>query len=63
MPVVVENCEFYAAAIRRLMQLFNIDVDVDTDRCRATGGGQCLMSVQVRQPSTTPEHGAAGVET
>lgn len=56
-------CEFYAAAIRRLMQLFNIDVDVDTDRCRATGGGQCLMSVQVRQPSTTPEHGAAGAET
>jgi PAS domain-containing protein len=31
-------CEFYAAAIRRLMHLFNIHVDVDTDRCRATGG-------------------------
>ena len=31
-------CEFYAAAIRRLMHLFNIQVDVDTDRCRATGG-------------------------
>ena len=46
-------CEFYAAAIRRLMHLFNIRVDVDTDRCRATGGGHCLMSVQVRQPSAT----------
>ena len=46
-------CEFYAAAIRRLMHLFNIRVDVDTDRCRATGGGYCLMSVQVRQPSAT----------
>ena len=46
-------CEFYAAAIRRLMHLFNIRVDVDTDRCRATGGGHCLMSVQVRPPSAT----------
>ena len=46
-------CEFYAAAIRRLMHLFNIRVDVDTDRCRATGGDHCLMSVQVRQPSAT----------
>ena len=29
-----------------------IRVDVDTDRCLATGGGHCLMSV-VRQPSAT----------
>ena len=42
-------CEFYAAAIRRLMHLFSIQVDVDTDRCRATGAGQCLMLVQVRR--------------
>ena len=42
-------CEFYAAAIRRLMSLFNLPVEVGTDGCRATGGGQCLMSVQVRQ--------------
>jgi bacteriochlorophyll 4-vinyl reductase len=41
-------CEFYASAIRRLMYLFNLDVDVGTDQCRATGGGQCLMSVYVR---------------
>jgi bacteriochlorophyll 4-vinyl reductase len=46
-------CEFYAAALRRLMYLFNIHVDVDTDSCRATGAGQCLMSVQVRQLSPT----------
>ena len=56
-------CEFYAAAIRRLMHLFNIEVDVDTDRCRAAGGSQCLMSVQVRQLSTAPKHSAAGVVT
>jgi bacteriochlorophyll 4-vinyl reductase len=41
-------CEFYASAIRRLMYLFNLDADVGTDQCRATGGAQCLMSVYVR---------------
>ena len=41
-------CEFYAAAVRRLMYLFNLDVEVGTERCRATGGGQCLMSVLIR---------------
>ena len=45
-------CEFYAAAIRRLMYLFNLEADVGTDRCRATGGGQCLMSVNVRPTGT-----------
>lgn len=41
-------CEFYASAIRRLMYLFDLDVEVGTERCRATGAGQCLMSVLVR---------------
>jgi len=41
-------CEFYASAIRRLMYLFNVEVEVDTEQCRATGAGQCLMSVLVR---------------
>ena len=41
-------CEFYASGIRRLMYLFNLDVDVGTEQCRATGGGQCLVSVYVR---------------
>ena len=41
-------CEFYASAIRRLMYLFNLEVEVDTEQCRATGAGQCLMSVLVR---------------
>lgn len=47
-------CEFYASAIRRLMYLFSLDVEIGTEQCRATGGGQCLMSILVR-----PE-GAAG---
>jgi len=41
-------CEFYAAAIRRLMQLFDLQVDVGTERCRATGAGQCVMLVSVQ---------------
>jgi predicted hydrocarbon binding protein len=41
-------CEFYASAIRRLMYLFNLEVDVGTEECRATGAGRCIMSVLVR---------------
>ena len=41
-------CEFYASALRRLMYLFNLDVEVGTEQCRATGAGQCLMTVLVR---------------
>ena len=43
-------CEFYASAIRRVMYLFNLDVDVGTEQCRATGGGQCVVSVNTRPP-------------
>jgi len=46
-------CEFYASAIRRLMYLFNLDVDVGTEQCRATGGGQCLVSIYVRPAGVT----------
>jgi hypothetical protein len=42
-------CEFYASGTRRLMYLFNLDADVGTEQCRATGSGQCLMSVIVRE--------------
>lgn len=45
-------CEFYASAIRRLMYLFNLDVDVETERCRAAGGGQCLVAIYVRPAGT-----------
>jgi hypothetical protein len=41
-------CEFYAAAIRRLLYLFNLHFDVGIQQCRATGAGQCLVSVTVR---------------
>jgi hypothetical protein len=41
-------CEFYASAIRRLMLLFNLDVEVGTDQCRAIGSGQCQLTILVR---------------
>ena len=43
-------CEFYASALRRLMYLLNVEADVGTQQCRATGAGQCLMTVLVRIP-------------
>jgi len=47
-------CEFYAAAIRRLMHLFDLQVEVGTERCRATGAAQCVMLVSVRQRIPSP---------
>lgn len=41
-------CEFYAAAIRRLMSLFDLDVNVGITSCRATGSGQCHMNMTIR---------------
>src|SRR5262245_53140601 len=41
-------CEYYASALRRLMLLFELDADVVTDRCRATGASNCTMSLVVR---------------
>jgi len=39
-------CEYYASAIRRLLHLFEIEAGVDTEQCRATGAGQCVMAVR-----------------
>jgi hypothetical protein len=44
---------YYASAIRRVMDLFELDVEVETQQCRATGAGQCLMSVLVRPVGAT----------
>jgi hypothetical protein len=41
-------CEFYAAAIRRLLYLFSVEADVGIQQCRATGADGCLMTVMVR---------------
>jgi len=43
-------CEFYASALRRLMYLLNVDVEVGTAQCRATGSPDCTLSVVLRIP-------------
>lgn len=47
-PVDHPLCEYYASAIRRVMRLFAVDVDIATEQCRATGAGHCVMVVSVR---------------
>jgi hypothetical protein len=47
-PVSQPLCEFYASAIRRLMYLFSVEVDVGTEQCRGTGAGQCQMTILIR---------------
>jgi bacteriochlorophyll 4-vinyl reductase len=47
-PVEKPLCQFYEAAIRTLMHLFGLSVEVGTVQCRATGAGQCLITVLVR---------------
>jgi predicted hydrocarbon binding protein len=49
-PVEQPLCAFYSSAIGRLMDLFTLDVDVGTERCRATGAGQCIVSMLIRRP-------------
>jgi bacteriochlorophyll 4-vinyl reductase len=42
-------CAFYASAVRRLMQLIDLDADVDVEQCRATGGDGCRVELLVRR--------------
>jgi bacteriochlorophyll 4-vinyl reductase len=52
-PVEQPLCEYYRSAIRRVMRLFDVNVDIETERCRATGAGQCLMVVLIRPIGAT----------
>ena len=52
-PVDRPLCEYYASAIRRVMRLFDIDVDIATEQCRATGARHCVMVVSVRPVGVT----------
>jgi hypothetical protein len=52
-PVRQPLCEYYRSAIRRVMQLFDVNVDIETEQCRATGAGQCLMVVLIRPVGVT----------
>jgi len=52
-PVEKPLCQFYEAAISTMMQLFGLSVEVGTQQCRATGAGQCLITVMVRRAGAT----------
>lgn len=54
------RCEYYAAAIRRLMELFGLDVEVVVDGCRAVEVGPCRMTVVALGPRV--ERGEAGAQ-
>jgi hypothetical protein len=47
-------CEFYAAAVRKLMALFSLDAAVDITACRATGKEQCVLSVTLLGSGSEP---------
>jgi hypothetical protein len=46
-------CEFYVAAVRRLLAMFALDADVRTERCRATGASDCAVGVLLRRTGGT----------
>lgn len=50
-------CGFYASAIARVLQRFEVPADMQVSACRAANRGQgCLMSAAVRQaPAAEPE--------
>jgi hypothetical protein len=49
-PVARPLCEFYASAIRRLMQMFNLQAEVVIEHCRGVEAGPCRMAVVVQSP-------------
>lgn len=44
-PVPQPLCGFYAAAITRLLELFNLSARTDVVACRGTGEASCVMKV------------------
>jgi len=46
-PATQPLCGFYAAALTRLLTLFDLNVRAEVVSCRGTGKPQCLMSIAV----------------
>jgi hypothetical protein len=53
-PTAQPLCAFYAAAIHRLTTLFELDLDVQTDGCRATGAPRCLIALAHKPVGPVP---------
>ncbi len=47
-------CQYYSAAIARLMTLFGLDVRVANDGCRATGAPRCVLRLAIRKDGDAP---------
>jgi bacteriochlorophyll 4-vinyl reductase len=46
-PSEAPLCRFYAAAYARVLERFDLAVTADISACRATGGTQCTLSIEV----------------
>jgi predicted hydrocarbon binding protein len=57
-PVAQPLCGFYAAAVQRLMELFNIGARTEVVACRGTGESTCLVQVALNGsvPDTNETH-------
>jgi hypothetical protein len=57
-PVAQPLCGFYAAAVQRLMELFNIGARTEVVACRGTGESTCLVLVALNGsvPDTNETH-------
>jgi predicted hydrocarbon binding protein len=52
-PTAQPLCEFYAAAIRRLSALFELEISAHTDGCRGAGAPRCMI-VLARRTAEAP---------
>lgn len=41
-------CVYYAAAVERVLALYQVDADVAIGQCKAAGGDECTLTVHVR---------------
>lgn len=41
-------CDYYTAALRTVMRRLDLDMDVEIERCRATGADRCQISLAPR---------------
>jgi hypothetical protein len=48
-------CVFYAAAVERFLQHFDIDAHVRITECRASGGSDCRLAVAIGTAQPTAE--------
>lgn len=48
-------CVFYCAAVARFLQRFDLEADVRITECRAAGGADCTMAVDIRTAQASAE--------